>query len=334
MQRTVVRLVLIPFFVVFLTACNLPNTASGGPVPGNAQTLAAQTVDAHLTQNAGAINLQTLAPTSTFAPLETNTPAASSTPQASNTPGFAATATGDAPCNRARFIEDITIPDGAEMTPGETFTKTWRLENTGSCTWNANYKLVFDSGDAMGAPAVVDFPAGTVSPDERVNVTVEFTAPTAPGDYRSDWKLRSDTGQVFGLGPDADATFFTEITVIAPLSYTITIINSHDCSGDLVVALAVENTGTEFLSSASGVITDLDTSVSVYLPPMNSPFVESPNSCAAGYVSDADPGETYYFLVNLGSAVSGDRFQITTSFCTEDGLGGDCLDKTKNYQVP
>jgi hypothetical protein len=163
---------------------------------------------------------------------------------------------------------------------------------------------------------------------------VDFTAPSSPGDYRSDWKLRSDTGEVFGLGSSGNATFYTEITVVAPLSYSLSVDNSHDCSGDLVVALAVVNIGSEFLSSSTGVITDVDTSVSKSLVPSNSPFVENPNACGAGNVSDADPGETYYFLVNLGSPSSGDKFQITTSFCTEDGLGGDCLDKTKNFTVP
>jgi hypothetical protein len=94
------------------------------------------------------------------------------------------------------------------------------------------------------------------------------------------------------------------------------------------------NNGTEFLQSATGVITNLDTSVTKSLVPTDDPFVEDPNSCGPGNVSDADPGETYYFLVNLGAAVSGDRFQITTSFCTEDGISGDCLDKTKNYEIP
>jgi hypothetical protein len=278
------------------------------------------------------MTLQPLPPTNTVSLLMTNTPDSNHTPVPSNTPA-SATATGSVPCNRGRFIDDITIPDGTEMTPGETFTKTWRLENTGSCTWNSNYDLVFDSGNALGAAAVVGFPNVTVAPDQEVNLSVGFTAPTTPGDYRSEWKLRSDTGQVFGLGSSANATFFVEISVVAPLSYTIEMVNSHVCGTDTVITLAVENTGTEFLQSATGVVTNLGTSVSKSLVPMNSPFVENPNSCAPGNVSDADPGETYYFLVNVGAAVSGDRFQVTTSFCTEDGLAGDCLDKTKTFEI-
>ena len=334
MKRNTALFLIVLLAIFWLVGCNLPGRSNDDESPGQASTLAALTVDAHLTQNASGGSLQTLAPTNTVSLLMTNTPAPSNTLVPSNTPGSVATSTDDTPCNRASFIDDITVPDGTEMTPGETFTKTWRLVNTGSCTWNSDYDLVFDSGDAMGAAAAVDFPSGTVTPDQEVNLSVEFTAPTAAGDYRSEWKLRSDTGQVFGLGSSANATFFVEITVVAPLSYTIEMVNSHICGADTVIALAVINTGTEFLQSATGVITNLDTSVSKSLVPMNDPFVEDPDSCAAGYVSDADPGETYYFLVNVGAATSGDRFQITTSFCTEDGLGGDCLDETKTVEIP
>ena len=56
------------------------------------------------------------------------------------------------PCNDAFYVSE-TIPDGTEFTVGESFTKTWRLENTGTCTWNTNYKLVFNEGDKMGGPS-------------------------------------------------------------------------------------------------------------------------------------------------------------------------------------
>src|ERR1700690_4030842 len=52
-------------------------------------------------------------------------------------------------CNWAQFIADVTIPDGTSVTPGATFTKTWRLKNIGNCTWSTSYALVFSSGTAM-----------------------------------------------------------------------------------------------------------------------------------------------------------------------------------------
>jgi hypothetical protein len=327
-------LALLMFSVLLFSSCNLPSNDQLTDQPGQVQTMAALTVEARITQNASSDNSGDLAATNAVSIPATNTPLPSNTPIPTNPESGTATSVNTDPCNRGGFVDDITIPDGTEMDPGETFTKTWRLRNTGSCTWTSDYKLAFDSGDPLGAPAMVNLPGINVSPDQIVDVSVNFTAPTTPGNYKSNWKLRSNTGEIFGIGTNANISFFVEINVIAPLSYALSAHNSHDCTGDLVVAFAVENEGTEFIQSATGTVTNLDTSVTKSLVIMNDPFVEDPNSCSSGYVSDADPGETYYFLVNLGPATSGDRFQVTTSMCTENGLGGECLDQTINYKVP
>ena len=39
-------------------------------------------------------------------------------------------------CNNAAYVSDVTVADGDDMAPGETFTKTWELLNTGSCSWS------------------------------------------------------------------------------------------------------------------------------------------------------------------------------------------------------
>ncbi len=44
-------------------------------------------------------------------------------------------------CDRASFVTDVNIPDGTTFTPGAAFSKTWRLKNTGTCTWTREYKL-------------------------------------------------------------------------------------------------------------------------------------------------------------------------------------------------
>ncbi|NIP41529.1 MAG: hypothetical protein GWN00_05010, partial [Aliifodinibius sp.] len=40
------------------------------------------------------------------------------------------------------------------LTPRTAFTKVWRLQNVGTCTWTADYDMVFISGDRMGGDAV------------------------------------------------------------------------------------------------------------------------------------------------------------------------------------
>src|ERR1700704_1212338 len=42
----------------------------------------------------------------------------------------------------ATFVSDVTIADGTVMKPGQSFTKTWRISNSGSTTWKG-YSLNF-----------------------------------------------------------------------------------------------------------------------------------------------------------------------------------------------
>jgi hypothetical protein len=118
------------------------------------------------------------------------------------------------PCDQAKFISDVTIPDDTVFEPGKTFTKTWRLKNTGSCTWTSSYAIVFQDGAAMEGPATKSLP-GNVSPGETVDISVDFKAPSSPDTYKGNWKLRNSSGVVFGLGDD-DKSFWVQIKVAAP----------------------------------------------------------------------------------------------------------------------
>jgi hypothetical protein len=111
-------------------------------------------------------------------------------------------------------VSDVTVPDGSDFDPGETFIKTWRLRNAGSCTWNSQYDLVFHSGDAMSAPADVQLTSGSVAPGATVDVSIQLTAPNSPGGYQGFFRLRSGSGVVFGIGDNADVSFWVEIEVI------------------------------------------------------------------------------------------------------------------------
>ncbi len=118
-------------------------------------------------------------------------------------------------CNAAQFVSDITIPDGTYITAGAAFVKTWRLKNVGTCTWDTSYSLVFDSGTQMGGTSAVPMPK-LVAPGQSVDLTVTMTAPTAAGTYRGYWKLRSSSGQAFGIGASHSSAFWVEIRVSAP----------------------------------------------------------------------------------------------------------------------
>jgi len=139
------------------------------------------------------------APTSTSTPVPTDTAIPTPTPR----------------CLAARFVTDVTVPDGTVFAPNASFTKTWRLENVGACTWTTAFVVYFDEDDAMGAPPQVNLPHA-VEPGETVDVSVDMQAPASPGTYKGYWKLRSDTGQTFGIGDEANEPFWVEIRVVAP----------------------------------------------------------------------------------------------------------------------
>lgn len=96
----------------------------------------------------------------------------------------------------ARFVEDVTIPDDSVLDPGTEFRKTWRLRNTGNCDWEPGTQLVFTGNNPMGSGASVTVPA--TSPGTVTDVSVDFTAPTLPGTYRSEWRLQAPDGTRFG----------------------------------------------------------------------------------------------------------------------------------------
>jgi hypothetical protein len=58
-------------------------------------------------------------------------------------------------CNWVSIAADLSVPDGSNFQPGESFSKAWRLKNIGSCTWTTSYLLIFSKGDLMGAPSAV-----------------------------------------------------------------------------------------------------------------------------------------------------------------------------------
>jgi hypothetical protein len=115
-------------------------------------------------------------------------------------------------CDWAQFISDVTVPDGTSFNAGSTFTKTWRLKNIGTCTWTTSYSLVFDTGDQMGASASVNFPS-SVAPGQTVDLTVNMTAPSAPGHYIGYWKFKNASGVLFGIGTTANKSWWVDINV-------------------------------------------------------------------------------------------------------------------------
>lgn len=191
-------------FTILLSSCGFTIQGTTPPMDENAiNTAVAQTLAANsgiaATSTPDALPTASQ-PTITPQPLATLAPLPSSTPTADN-------------CNLAKFDTDVTIPDGSVLAPDTNFVKTWRLTNTGTCTWNTNYAIVFSGGDQMGAAAATNLP-GNVPPGATVDVSVQMKSPSADGKYAGNFMLRSDTGLIFGTGASHMAPIFVSIEVV------------------------------------------------------------------------------------------------------------------------
>ncbi|MFN2167966.1 MAG: NBR1-Ig-like domain-containing protein [Anaerolineae bacterium] len=97
----------------------------------------------------------------------------------------------------SQYVADVTVPDGAEVNPGEGFVKTWRVRNVGTCDWGEGYELVFLSGARMGGPESVPLPA--VPAGEEGDISVDLVAPSTPGLHAGAWRIRPRGGDPFGV---------------------------------------------------------------------------------------------------------------------------------------
>ncbi len=99
-------------------------------------------------------------------------------------------------CENATFLGDVTVPDGTVVAPGQTFVKTWALENTGTCQWTTTDNLALVNGAPMGASQTAL--AANVGVGQTANLSVNLTAPVTPGNYTATWRLKDAAGNYFG----------------------------------------------------------------------------------------------------------------------------------------
>jgi hypothetical protein len=230
-------LLALALFVGFACTVGQPLEQIPTPLPGHltpAETLdpagpeatftaLAQTVMAEITALAGN---PTLTPTRTPSPTPTSLDQPTATPTTTGTPTLTitplptftprvTTATPAVPCHAASFIADVNVADGTIFSPGVTFTKTWQVQNIGSCTWTQAYALVYSSGERMGGPTT-NFLPDSVAPGETVDLAVPLETPGAANTYQGYWRLQSQDGNLFGVGSRFDIPLSVKIQVVAP----------------------------------------------------------------------------------------------------------------------
>ncbi len=145
-------------------------------------------------------------------------------------------------------MADITIPDDTQFEPGDTFTKTWSIRNSGTCTWNSSYTYRFVSGDQLSGPD--SFPiSGIVAPGAVINLSVNLVAPTAPKTYKGGWRMHNPGNAPFGSTP------FVQIIVASPTSTpTITATPTITSTPTQTATASATPTGIDLVISSASVI--------------------------------------------------------------------------------
>jgi len=119
------------------------------------------------------------------------------------------------------FVADVTYPDNnmtspPVVTPGQVFVKTWKVKNTGTCSWVPGYQLAYAYGNTPaaqmgGQPVPI---TSTISPGMTVDLSVTLTAPTTNGTYQGFWQMKNANSQSFGQ------TIWVGVTVADPAQPT------------------------------------------------------------------------------------------------------------------
>jgi hypothetical protein len=107
-----------------------------------------------------------------------------------------------------------TIPTNMVMAPGQTFTNTWTMRNTGTTTWSpgdSGYTLNIASTDSLGAvplsPRTLSgaFPpiatingGGSVAPGATATFSMSFIAPETAGTYSDTFQMANVSAVTFG----------------------------------------------------------------------------------------------------------------------------------------
>ncbi len=211
MRKTLYAVLLV--CLLGTTSCQ-PKSMSASEALKASSTAAMKTVEVLGTKLSGYTDPSSTpeAVTTTIVRSPTETAFPSKTPTRTNTPTTIPTPTTTwNSCDAAEYVSE-TIADRAQLVPGTEFVKTWTLRNIGTCTWTKDYRLVFESGDAMTTSTSLAFVKNEVEPGASVTLSVKMTAPETNGEHVGFWKLTNAQGLRFGLGGEGKA-FYVQIIV-------------------------------------------------------------------------------------------------------------------------
>jgi hypothetical protein len=186
MKNRIFGLIILFILGIILFSCTSNQTPSTNEIDTDLiRTQAVATYASSLTQSLPA-------PTSFFS-TPTNIPSATSTAITSSPEPTATTN----PCYNLLYIQDVTIPDGTQLKAGQTFTKTWLVQNIGGCAWRAGFTFQHVGGELMRGQIVTLTDA--IPTGAKREISVELVVPSGiNGLIQSSWRMADENGVFFG----------------------------------------------------------------------------------------------------------------------------------------
>ncbi len=186
-MKTRILLILMLIVGVLLFSCGTNKSDKTDPVDTDAlRTEAVATYASSLTE--------TLVPAPTKSPTPNIVEPTATAPEITATLETPVTAN---PCYNLLYIEDVNIPDGTQMKAGETFTKTWLVQNIGGCAWRAGFTFNHFGGDPMRGSTVTLTEA--IPTGAKRELSVELVVPSGvTGLIQSSWRMADENGTFFG----------------------------------------------------------------------------------------------------------------------------------------
>ncbi|MGD0002951.1 MAG: NBR1-Ig-like domain-containing protein [Anaerolineaceae bacterium] len=214
-KKRTLRVIGVLLSLLWLAACS-PTVPTSTPTLdlNPIRTEVAATVMAQVTR---ALAL-TPSATPLSSPTATNLPTSTPSLTVSPAPSAVVTLSSGTPkagtVNQAQWVAQ-SIADDTIFAPGEVFTMTWTLKNTGTSTWTAGYLLRYYSGNTFGAPKEISL-GRVVLPGGEIDINITMKAPANPGSYRTDWVMSNENRANF------KEPVYLKIKVVAPVTPTPT----------------------------------------------------------------------------------------------------------------
>jgi hypothetical protein len=114
---------------------------------------------------------------------------------------------------KAKLVNEVSPPSGADVLPTQVLVKTWQLVNNGTVSWGTGLRLVRRHGNLHSVEPAFSV-RGPVGPGATVEVSATVVSPKTLGACRAVFRLQDDAGRFFGPRLRCEFRVVTEETKI------------------------------------------------------------------------------------------------------------------------